>query len=102
VIKKNQGLIDWWHPKGVLHEKFGHRIVYDASSKVDANLSSVLRDKTWCWLPARLDDLVTIQSKFPIASIGEIDQPVWSISKRGLYTCAETWESIRYKLIGGI
>jgi hypothetical protein len=41
---------------------------------------------------------VKIQSKLPIVSIDEIDQPVWSISKKGLYTCAETWESIRYKL----
>lgn len=39
-----------------------------------------------------------IQSKLPIVSIDEIDQPVWSISKKALYTCAETWELIRYNL----
>jgi hypothetical protein len=33
-----------------------------------------------------------------MVSIGENDQPTWSISTRGIYNCAETWEHIRYKL----
>jgi hypothetical protein len=36
---------DWWHPLEVLYEKFGHRVVYDATSHVVAKLSSVLVDK---------------------------------------------------------
>jgi hypothetical protein len=61
-------------------------------------MSSVLRDKTWYWQPARSEDLVKVQSQLPMVSIGENDQPTWSISTRGIYNCVETWEHIRYKL----
>lgn len=33
--------LDWWHPDSVLYEKYGHRAMYDAQSKVEAKLSSV-------------------------------------------------------------
>lgn len=40
-------------PRGVLSEKFGHRvIVYDPTSLVDAKLSSILVDKQWVNLEA--------------------------------------------------
>lgn len=49
---------DWWHSEGVLDQKFGHRIVNNAGSKVANKLSYVLRGRDWCWMPARSDDLV--------------------------------------------
>lgn len=88
----------WWHPNGVLYEKFGQRIVYDAGSKVGAKLSSVLREKAWCWQPVRSDELVRIQSKLPMVCIGDFDQPVWNISKKGMHNSSETWETIGFKL----
>jgi len=36
--------MDNWHPFGALVEKFGFRIVYDSYRKLDAKLSSVLKD----------------------------------------------------------
>lgn len=37
--------LDRWHPEDVLHEKLGHRIVYDSGSTEGAKLSSVLKDR---------------------------------------------------------
>jgi hypothetical protein len=55
---------DWWHPEGVLYDRFGYRIIYDANNRVNAKFSSVIRGGSWPVLgPARFDDLVLIQSK---------------------------------------
>jgi hypothetical protein len=45
---------DHWHPSGVLYEKYGHRVVYDACSKPKAWLSTVIKDDNWNWGPAQL------------------------------------------------
>jgi hypothetical protein len=45
----------------VLIEKYGPRIVYDASSRLDSKLISVLNNRNWCWKPARSEALVEIQ-----------------------------------------
>jgi hypothetical protein len=44
---------DWWHPSGVLLDKFGYRVIYDAHSRLNARLSSVIRDSNWFWGPRR-------------------------------------------------
>jgi hypothetical protein len=74
-----------------------NRIIYDARSKVEAKLSSVLRGKEWCWFPARTDDMVSVQSKLSMVKIGDEDQPYWVVSKKGTYTCSEMWEAMRVK-----
>lgn len=51
--------LGWWHIDGVLYTHYGHRIVYDAGSNMEAKLSSVLIEKEWSWLPARSDDMVS-------------------------------------------
>jgi len=44
-MEKNIHLwFDLWHPAGVLYEKYGHRVIYDACSKPEAWLSTVIRD----------------------------------------------------------
>jgi len=50
---------------GVLIERYGSRVVYDASSGLNSKLSSVLSNGNWCWKPARSEDLVAIQSGLP-------------------------------------
>jgi hypothetical protein len=37
--------LDWWHPDEILYTKCGYRVVYDAGSKVEAKLASVLKEK---------------------------------------------------------
>jgi hypothetical protein len=64
--------LDWWQPDGILYEQYGYRVVYDARSKWDAKLSSVMEGKEWEWQPARSEELVSIQSKLPMVKIGEI------------------------------
>jgi hypothetical protein len=48
--------LDSWHPYGVLLENYGYRVVYDAQSRVEAKLSSVIFNGKWYWRPARSDD----------------------------------------------
>jgi hypothetical protein len=88
---------DAWHPDGVLYEKYGHRVIYDAHSKLEARLDSVIKDGQWNWRPARLDQLVNIQSKLSLVSFGDKDIPHWSASKSGMYSCSHTWDAIRVK-----
>lgn len=72
---------DDWHSNGILHEKYGHRVIYDAQSKLDARLSNVIKDGQWSWRPARYDTLVDIQSKLSLIPLGEKDTPKWAVSK---------------------
>lgn len=92
--------LDWWHPDDVLYEQYGYKVVYDARSKMEAKLSSVIKRKWWEWQPAKSEDLVSIQSKLPMVKIGESDKPIWVISKRkekSCYTSVKTWDAIRSK-----
>ena len=79
-----------WHLDGVLHETYGHRIICVAGSQLDARLSTAIQDKNWYWLEARSENLVKIKSKWSLVSIGDMDQPTWSISKKGFYNYADT------------
>jgi hypothetical protein len=45
--------LDWWHPAGVVIEKCGYRVIYDACSHIDAKLWSVLCNGVWLWWPGR-------------------------------------------------
>jgi len=47
--------------------------------------------------PARSEVLVNIQSQLPGIAIGTEDVPVWK-SRRGIYSCSETWNSLRTKV----
>lgn len=47
--------LDNWHPAGILFEKYGYLVVYDAL------LSTVISNGGWCWKPAKSDDLVEIR-----------------------------------------
>lgn len=57
--------LDWWHPAGVVIEKCGYRVIYDACSHIDAKLWSVLRNGVWLWRPSRSEELVGIQMRLP-------------------------------------
>jgi hypothetical protein len=89
--------VDNWDPFGALVNRFGHRIIYDSNSQLEAKLDYVINQGNWCWCPARSDDLVAIQSKLPEVPIGEIDKPVWTIARLGSYVCSDTWTYLRKK-----
>jgi hypothetical protein len=54
----------------VLYEKYGHRVVYDTQIKVEARLSTVLRERNCNWRPTRSNELVEIQSRLSLVEIG--------------------------------
>jgi hypothetical protein len=87
--------LDNWHPAGALIEKYGYRIVYDAHSRLEARLSSVISNGNWNWRPARSNDLVDIQARLPEVRIGTIDKPIWSGSRSNTYVSSDTWEMLR-------
>jgi hypothetical protein len=89
--------LDWWHPMGVLFEKFGFRMVYDAHSTLEAKLSSVIQNANWCWGPARSEALVEIQAGLYEVRLGSCDKPIWGASRKKRYVCSNTWEALRVK-----
>lgn len=44
-------------------------------TKVNAMLESLLKDKDWCWPPARSEEMVDLQSKQALVQIGVTDIP---------------------------
>jgi hypothetical protein len=89
--------LDNWHPLGRLVDRFGFRIVYDSGSCLEAKVSSIIRNGDWFWPKARSDILVDIQIKLSDIPLGGTDVPIWE-SSSGVYTCSETWDSLRTKL----
>jgi hypothetical protein len=87
--------LDNWNPLRVLFDGFGYRVVYDSHSRLKAKLDSVLKEGLWCWRPACSEELVIIKSRLPEILIGAMDKLVWTISKTGAYSSAETWNHLR-------
>jgi hypothetical protein len=52
-------------------EKYGFRIVYDASCSIGPKLPSIIRNGEWFWPNARSESLVEIQSRLPEVDIGD-------------------------------
>lgn len=82
---------------GALIERYGFHVVYNASSRLNSKLSSVLSNGIWCWKPARSKDLVDIQSRLPEIPLGHVDNPVWKVAGKGSFVSSETWDFLRDK-----
>jgi hypothetical protein len=63
----------------VLFERYDFRIIYNANSRMDSKLSSILSNGIWRWKPARSGDLVDIQCCLSEVHLGPVDNPVWTI-----------------------
>ncbi|XP_059458288.1 uncharacterized mitochondrial protein AtMg00310-like [Corylus avellana] len=83
-----------WHPDGILLDKDGFRVIDDSRSRIDAKLSSVIKNGDWNWLPARLEELVAIQSRLSLVDLGVHDMLIWKPSKNRKYSCRDTWEAL--------
>jgi hypothetical protein len=64
---------------------------------VEAKLASVIRNGDWLWKPARSEALVEIQARHSEISLGSVDNPIWTTSKKGYYVSSDTWEVLRDK-----
>jgi hypothetical protein len=73
--------LDSWHPAGYLLDTYGHRVIYDAQSSLNAHLSSVLVNGQWSWRPARSEALVEIQCRIPEIVLGNSDKAIWTVAK---------------------
>ncbi len=71
--------------------------MYDAASRIDARVASVLKDKEWHWRPAGSEEMVSIQSKFGIIDLRVEDKAVWIASNFGKFSCDTTWSELRVK-----
>ena len=91
--------LDRWHPDGILYQVYGHRIVYDAASSLEAKVDSVLKNEEWDWKPERSEELVIIQSKLNLVKIKEKDSEFWLASSSGQFICGATWEIIKLSLL---
>jgi hypothetical protein len=89
--------LDLWHPDGILIEKYGYRVFYDAQSRVEAKLSSVIHNGDWFWRPARSEGLVDIQARLPEINLGPADNPIWTASRKSHFVSSDTWEVLREK-----
>ena len=56
---------DNWHLDDHLYSKYGHGAVYDAANFATAKLSAIISHQTWSWLPARSEDILSMQIVLP-------------------------------------
>jgi hypothetical protein len=89
---------DVWHPDGYLFDEYGYQILYDADRSIGPWVSSIIREGEWFWPRARSNQLVQVQSRLFEVRIGGEDRMVWK-SSTGKYSCAQTWEMLRTKLL---
>lgn len=71
-----------WHPHGTLFEKYGFRVIYDAHSRIEARLSTVMKNGVWCWRHAISDELLDIQGSLPDIRL-DADKPLGQFQKKG-------------------
>jgi hypothetical protein len=64
---------------------------------VEAKLASVIRNGDWLRRPARSEALVEIHARLSEISLGSMDNPIWTASKKGYYVSSDTWEVLRDK-----
>ena len=74
-----------------LQDKFGHRVVYEAASTVNAKLASVMNGRKLNWGPVRSKNLVTIPHKLPMIKFGDNDKAWWIPSRIGSFIVVSAW-----------
>ena len=82
---------DLWRPIGVLIQRFGSRVIYDAASNPEVKVDSVLKDKRWIWRSARFDAFVIIQCQLFLVELKDEDKALWQATKSGKFSCATTY-----------
>ena len=84
-VEENFKAQDLFRP---LQDKFGHTMVYEAASTVNAKLASVMNGRKLNWSPVGSNNLVTILHKLPMIKFGDNDKAWWIPSRIGSFTVA--------------
>ena len=92
-VEENFKAQDLFRP---LQDKFGHRVVYEAASNVNAKLASVMNGRKLNWGPVRSKNLVTILHKLPMIKFGDNDKAWWIPSRIGSFIVAFAWDQQDY------
>jgi hypothetical protein len=88
---------DNWHSDGCLIDKYGPRVIYEAASNKEANVSSIIHNGELFWSGARSNSVAAIQFRLSeVVMEGDADVPIWN-SKKGIYNCTDSWEKLRTK-----
>lgn len=90
--------LDSWHPKGVLIVRFRERIRYDAGSRRDTLVASLLANDEWRTGPTTSHDVMEAWGALPSIErlhITENDQVVWRATPQGVFSTKTAWEIIR-------
>lgn len=91
--------LEAWHPDGILLDKYSFRVIYVSSNRVDAKLSSMMKNGDSNLLPARSEELVAIQICLSLVDFGAQYTPLWLPSKNLKCSCRDTWEAIGEKFL---
>jgi hypothetical protein len=65
---------DLWHHDGILFQKYGHRVIYDATKSVlKQKLNMYFIGKQWAWKAVRFVQLVDVQRKLGLVKLRDFD-----------------------------
>ncbi|KAK3219463.1 hypothetical protein Dsin_013433 [Dipteronia sinensis] len=79
------------------YSKVGLTHLYFVDDLLIFSEASVRSNGQWYWSTAHSNHLVNIQSRLCMVPIGDEDNPKWNVSKTGMFSCSDTWDSIRVK-----
>ena len=88
---------DNWHPMGPIFQRFGSRVVYDATSRHDARAKDFINQNEWR-LPAHVsNDLVVIARNMPSydPNINSVDIIEWVLTPNKQFTIRFAWNAMR-------
>ncbi|XP_043721015.1 uncharacterized protein LOC122668528 [Telopea speciosissima] len=104
LIRSTKLWLDKWHPEGVLFNRFGSRICYDAGSYVlaahHALVKEIVRDGDWLPGPSTSFDLIDVWRALPSIDKLHGDNPdlvVWTGNPTGIFSTKSAWNATRVK-----
>ncbi|XP_043717559.1 uncharacterized protein LOC122665471 [Telopea speciosissima] len=103
-IRSTKLWLDKWHPEGVLFNRFGSRICYDAGSYAlaahHALVKEIVRDGDWLPGPSTSFDLIDVWRALPSIDKLHGDNPdlvIWTGNPTGIFSTKSAWNATRVK-----
>lgn len=86
--------MDNWHSFGILVQRFGTRIVYDAVSRLDARAADFFGDGGWQMLTVSRD-LRLISDTLPAYWMTRNDEVKSTLTGTGVFSVKSAWNALR-------